>query len=101
MNSDPGTRKDRDKTTPNNVPNCPAMREIRAVVSRQRAVINGLDGVPVNRGSMNQVVDKNEKQHSVKRGRASDGRMRRFLSESSLKRSCCVYAKYTWLTSRS
>ena len=60
MNSDPGTRKDRDKTTPNNAPNCPAMRKIRAVVSRQRAVINGWDGAPVNRGSMNQVVEKEE-----------------------------------------
>ena len=63
MNRDPGTRKDRDKTTPNNVPNCPAMREICAVVSRQRAVINGLDGAPVNRDSVNQVVEKEENQH--------------------------------------
>ena len=61
MNSDPGTRKDRDKTTPNNVPNRPAMRDIRAVVSRQRAVTNGLDGTPINKGSVNQVVDKDEK----------------------------------------
>ena len=63
MNSDPGTRKDRDKTTPNNAPNCPAMGEIHAVVSHQRVVINGLDGATVNRGSVNQVVDKEENQH--------------------------------------
>ena len=58
------------------------MRKIGAVVSRQRAVINGLDGTPVNKGSVNQVVDKNEKQHSVKRRRVNDGLMRRSLSEA-------------------
>ena len=58
------------------------MREIGAAVSRQRGVINGLDGTPVNKGSVNQVVDKNEKQHNVKRGWVNDGLMRRSLSEA-------------------
>ena len=39
------------------------MGEIRAVVSCQQAVINKLDGATVNRGSVNQVVDKEENQY--------------------------------------
>ena len=33
------------------------------MISRQRAVIDGRDGVGVDKGTLNQVVDKNEKQH--------------------------------------
>ena len=39
------------------------MREVRAVISRQWAVVNGRDRASVDRGPLNQVVEKEYKQH--------------------------------------
>ena len=63
VNSDPSTRKDGHKTTPNDAPDRSAVREIGAVVFRQRTVVDRWDGVRVNKGPLNQVVDKQEEQH--------------------------------------
>ena len=65
VNSDPGARKYGYKATPNNVPHSPTMREVSTTIPCQRAVVGGWDGASVDGlgGSMNQVVDKNEKQH--------------------------------------
>ena len=58
MNSDPGTWEDRDNTVPKNIPDRPTMRELSAMISRQRVFVDGLDGAGVDRGSLNQIVDK-------------------------------------------
>ena len=63
MNGDPGTRKDSSNTTPHDAPDRPTMRKVGTTISRQRAVADGRDGVGVDKGTLNQVVDKNEKQH--------------------------------------
>ena len=63
MNGDPGTRKDSSKTAPHDAPDCPTVRKVGTMISRQRAVVDGRDGVGVDKGTLNQVVDKNEKQH--------------------------------------
>lgn len=39
------------------------MHEVSAAICRQRAVVDGWDGAGVNKGSLNQIVDKEEKQH--------------------------------------
>ena len=41
VNGDPSTQKDSSKTTPNDAPDCSAMREIGAVIICQRAVVDG------------------------------------------------------------
>ena len=63
MNGDPGTRKDSGKTAPHDAPDCPTVREVGTMISRQRAVVDGRNGAGVDKGTSNQVVDKNEKQH--------------------------------------
>ena len=68
MNSDPSAQKDCHKTTPYNIPNCTAMREVGTTVSRQR-VVDGRDGAGVDICALNQVVDENEEQHSERQVR--------------------------------
>ena len=58
MHSDPGARKDRYKTAPYNAPNCPAVREVGTTISRQRGVVDNKDGARADKGTLNQVVDK-------------------------------------------
>ena len=57
-------RKYCHKTTPYNIPNCTAMREVGTTVSRQRVVVDGRDGAGVDIYALNQVVDEKEEQHS-------------------------------------
>ena len=64
MHCDPSARKDCDKTAPNNIPNCTAMREVGTAVSHQRVVVDGRDGAGVDICAFNQVVDEKEEQHS-------------------------------------
>ena len=61
MHSDPGTGKDRYKTAPYNAPNCPTVREVGTMISRQRGVFDGRDGAGVDKGTLKQVVEKDEK----------------------------------------
>ena len=63
MNRDPSTQKDGGKATPNNVPNRTTMRKVGAVVFCQRTVVDRWNRVRVNEGPLQQVVDKQEKQH--------------------------------------
>ena len=63
MNRDPSTQKDGGKATPNNAPNRTTMREVGAVVFRQRTVVDRWNGSCVNEGPLHQVVDKQEEQH--------------------------------------
>ena len=72
MDGDPGTRKDSDKRTPHNIPDATTVCEVGAMIYPQRAVVNGWDGTPVNRGSLDQVVDKDDKQHSEGQARKGD-----------------------------
>ena len=68
VHCDPSARKYCDKTTPYNIPNCTAMREVGTTVSRQR-VVDGRDGAGVDICALNQVVDENEEQHSERQVR--------------------------------
>ena len=63
VNGDPSTRKDGDETAPYNAPYCATMGEVGATSSRQRAVVNRWDGGRVNKSLLNQVVEKQDKQH--------------------------------------
>ena len=63
MDSDPCTRKDCNQTTPHYIPNRSTVREVVAVISHQRRVFDGFDGTCVDRGSLKQVVEKEEKEH--------------------------------------
>ena len=85
VNNDPSTRKYGDKTAPYNAPYCATMGEVGATSSRQRAVVNRWDGGRVNKGLLNQVVDKQDKQHCGRRcrkGRANVGLMRRLITKA-------------------
>ena len=64
MNRDPSTEKDGGKVTPNNAPDGATMREVSTVISRQRAVV---DRAHINKGPLNKVVDKKNKQHCLGR----------------------------------
>ena len=64
VNCDPSARKYCHKTTPYNIPNCTAMREVGTTVSCQRVVVDGRDGAGVDMCALNQVVDEKEEQHS-------------------------------------
>ena len=64
MHCDPSARKYCHETTPYNIPNCTAMREVGTTVSRQRVVVDGRDGAGVDICTLNQVVDEKEEQHS-------------------------------------
>ena len=58
VNGDPSAREDRNKTTPYNIPYSPTMREVGATIWAQREVVSGRDGAGINKGSLNQVVEK-------------------------------------------
>ena len=64
MNRDPSTEKDGGMATPNNAPDGGTMREVSTVISRQRAVV---DRAHINKGPLNKVVDKKNKQHCLGR----------------------------------
>ena len=63
MHGDPGTRKDSSETTPHNAPDRSATREVGTTISRQRAVVDRRDGAGIDKGTLKQVVEKDEKQH--------------------------------------
>ena len=73
MNRDPSTEKDGGMATPNNAPDGATMREVSTVISRQRAVVDRRDRARVNRGPLNKVVDKKNKQHCLGRCRRGFG----------------------------
>ena len=64
MYSNPCTRKYCSQTTPYYIPNRSAMCEVIAVVSRQQAVFDGWDRVCIDRGTLKQIIEKEEKEHS-------------------------------------
>ena len=64
MNRDPSTEKDGGKATPNDAPDGATMREVSTAISRQRAVV---DRTRINKGPLNKVVDKKNKQHCLGR----------------------------------
>ena len=68
MNRDPSTEKDGGKATPNNAPDGATTREVSTAISRQRAVV---DRARINKGPLNKVVDKKNKQHCS--GRCGSG----------------------------
>ena len=63
MSGDPCAREDVNETTPHNIPDRPAVCEVTAMIGVQRAGVKGWNGARVDRGSLNQVVDEEEKQH--------------------------------------
>ena len=63
MHCDRSARKYCPETTPYNIPNCTAMRQVGTMVSRKR-VVDGRDGAGVDICAFNQVVDEKEEQHS-------------------------------------
>ena len=65
VDSDPCAREYGYEATPNDIPNSPTMREVGTTIWIQREFVEGWDGVGVNRlgGSLNQVVDEDEKYH--------------------------------------
>ena len=63
MNGDPCAREDGKKTTPHYIPDRPAVCKVTAMIGVQRAGVKGWNGAPIDRGSLNQVVDEEEKQH--------------------------------------
>lgn len=48
VNCDPGAGEDCGKTTPHDVPNCPTMGEVGAMICGQRAVANSWDRAGVD-----------------------------------------------------
>ena len=78
VDRDPGAWKDCYKTTPNDIPDWPTVREVGTMTRCQRAVVDGRDGAGINKGSLNKVVDKNDKQHfkdRCEKGQANVGLM--------------------------
>ena len=63
MHGDPGTRKDSSETAPHNAPDCSATREVGTMISSQRAVVDGGNGAGIDKGTLKQIVEKDEKQH--------------------------------------
>ena len=61
--SDPGAGEYSYKATPNNVPHSPTMREVGTTICLQREFVERWDETGVDRlgGSLDQVVDKDEK----------------------------------------
>ena len=58
VNGHPGAREDCNQTTPYDVPNRSATREVIAAISRQRAVFDSWDGASVNGETLKQVIEK-------------------------------------------
>ena len=67
VDSHPGAREDCNQTAPNYIPNCSAMCEVFAVISHQRAVFDGWDEARVDRGTLKQVIKKEQKEHEEER----------------------------------
>ena len=63
VDGDPGTWEDGNETAPDNIPDCPAVREVSTTIWRQWAVVNGWDRAGTDWGPLDQVVDEEEKQH--------------------------------------
>ena len=63
MDGNPCTQEDGNKTTPHNIPDRPAVCEVTAVIGIQRVGVKGWNGARIDRASLKQVVDKEEKQH--------------------------------------
>ena len=59
----PGAREYCNQTTPHYVPNRSAMPEVIAAISH-RAVFDDWDGACVDRGTLKQVIEKEQKEHS-------------------------------------
>ena len=59
----PGTQKDSSKTAPHNAPDCLAMCEVSTAICHQHAVTNERDQAGIDKGSLKQVVEKDQKQH--------------------------------------
>ena len=78
VDRDPGAWEDCYKTTPHDIPDWSTVRKVGTMIRCQRAVVDGRDGAGINKGSLNKVVDKNEKQHFKERcekGQANVGLM--------------------------
>ena len=60
VDGDPGTRKDRNNTTPHNVPYCTTVCDVCTMIGVQRATIDEWDGDRVDRlrGTLIQVIEK-------------------------------------------
>ena len=68
MDGDPCAWEDGNETTPHNIPDRLAVCEVTAMIGIQQAEVKGWNGAHVDRGSLKQVVDKEEKQHYEEQG---------------------------------
>ena len=68
------------------------------MISRQRAAVDGRNGAGVDKGTLNQVVDKNEKQHCEREVRKGIGESDTFYESASTQGLSS--ARYTWRTNR-
>ena len=78
VDRDPGAWEDCYKTTPHDIPDWSTVRKVGTMIRCQRAVVDGRDGAGINKGSLNKVIDKNEKQHfkdRCEKGQANVGLM--------------------------
>ena len=63
MNGNPSARENCSKTTPHYIPDRPAVPEVGTTIGAKRAGVKRWNGARIDRGSLKQVVDEEEKQH--------------------------------------
>ena len=65
MDGDPCAWEDGDEATPHNIPDHPAVPQVGTMIGVQQVGVDGWYRAGVNRGSLKQVVDEEEKHLSI------------------------------------